>query len=70
MKSEGFKVLTIRVPAKHHLMLKKLAADLGVTSTDIIANYLDWLSEQHWKKRTTINADSKEKFDVERIRPE
>lgn len=52
------KVVSLRIPVDLYDMLKKLAVDLGVTSTEVITQYLEYLQKTRYKHRVVLNENT------------
>lgn len=66
MKKEADKVIYVRVPAKLHRTLKRLSIDTGLSSADIIRQYLEYLYAHQAKSKWVLNDTSPSKFQLER----
>ncbi len=52
------KAVYMRLRIDLYDMLRKLAVDLGVTSTDVITQYLEFLQKSQYKHRLVLNENT------------
>ena len=52
------KMVNMRLRADLYDMLKKLAIDLHITSTDVIVQYLEYLQKSRYKHRLVLNENT------------
>ncbi len=61
----GTKTLSMLIPVDLHDMLRKTAINNGLTSKEVIMQYLEYLKKQDYKQRTLINAKTKTDFKLQ-----
>lgn len=64
MKREGKKALNIDVPTRLYAMFAKLCIDMGVTKTEAITRYLEFLEAKYHRQRRFLDAESREEFNL------
>lgn len=67
---EGVKALNIRIPAKLYDMYAKLCIDEGITKTEGIIRYFEYLAKMHNWNRRALNEQSKQNFSISDGEPE
>lgn len=64
MVPKGKKVLNVHLPKELYEMYAKLCIDLGISKTDGIIQYMEYLNAQPWHKRkgTVLNEGKQSNF--------
>jgi hypothetical protein len=62
---KGYKAVNVRIPEGLHTFLRKLTISSGLSATEIIRQYLEYLRKESYRNRVLLNADSKEGFKLE-----
>lgn len=68
-KSMGKKSVHVQVRADLHDTLRRLCIDTGLSATEIVTQYLQYLHVQHYKKREPLNAKSHSDFKLDARTP-
>ena len=63
------KRLNVEVSIDLHDMLKKLCVDTGLTATEIIVQYLEYLQKKHYKQRQVLDESSTTEFKLDERKP-
>ncbi len=63
------KAVYMRLRIDLYDMLRKLAVDLGVTSTDVITQYLEFLQKSQYKHRLVLNENTEKTKQQKRTKP-
>lgn len=66
MRPDGTKQLHVYIPNELHDMLRRLSIQTGISATQIIVRYLEYLKSHHYKKRTPLDEQCDEVFKLER----
>lgn len=65
MKSKGKRSLNLKFDVDLYDFFAKLCIDLGVTKTEAITQYFQYLKKLHNKKRRLLSENSEETFRVD-----
>lgn len=69
-KQLGKRALNLDIPIELYNMYAKLCIDLGITKTDGIIQYLQYLHAQYYKNRRALNEHSQSDFQLDDRKPQ
>lgn len=69
MKKRGKRALNLDIPENLYNMFAKLCIDAGITKTEAIVRYINYLQQQRHGSRRLLDEDSKSNFKLDEGEP-